>query len=189
MTHLQNRIATQTSNFYPNPGLTLTGQLDESNGCIDEAFHKGQIHDAQSPWIGVDLDGTLASDTGRVIWDEQGQPKIGHPIDEMVLRVGKWIASGFTVKIFTARASSPLQVAAIRAWLSRRGLPDLEVTNVKDLNMISLWDDRCVQVIPNTGRPVDPKRKKLGRATRRAPRFPQKNSSGLLSYLKIFLTF
>jgi hypothetical protein len=35
-------------------------------------------------------------------------------------------------------------------------LPDLEVTNAKDMDMIELWDDRAVQVIPNTGNPVTP---------------------------------
>ncbi len=28
---------------------------------------------------------------------------------------------------------------------------ELEITNVKDFGMIELWDDRAVQVIPNTG--------------------------------------
>ncbi len=36
------------------------------------------------------------------------------------------------------------------------GLPrDLEITNSKDLAMLELWDDRCVQLIPNTGRRAD----------------------------------
>lgn len=40
------------------------------------------------------------------------------------------------------------------AWLVKHGLPDLEVTNVKDFAMLELWDDRCVQVLPNTGEQV-----------------------------------
>ena len=119
--------------------------------CNREWFEQAQIHDARSPWIGVDLDGTLAADTSGQMWDLDGNPKIGRPIDEMVARVKNWVAAGRTVKIFTARASLPAQVSAIRDWLARRGLPDLEVTNVKDFNMIELWDDRCVQVIPNSG--------------------------------------
>jgi len=35
------------------------------------------------------------------------------------------------------------------------GLPELEVTNVKDFAMIELWDDRCKQVIINTGELVE----------------------------------
>lgn len=30
----------------------------------------------------------------------------------------------------------------------------LPITNIKDYQMIELWDDRAVQVIPNTGQPV-----------------------------------
>ena len=75
----------------------------------------------------------------------------------MLARVRKWIAEGRTVKIFTARASSPRQVVAIKEWLANCGLPDLEVTNVKDLHMIELWDDRCVQVTTNLGEPIGKK--------------------------------
>jgi len=115
-----------------------------------------QIRDTRSPWIGVDLDGTLAADTAGELWDADGNPKIGRPIAEMVTRVKRWVEGGCMVKIFTARACSQVQVQAIRKWLLLRGLPDLEVTNTKDLNMVELWDDRCVQVIPNSGRPVNP---------------------------------
>jgi hypothetical protein len=75
----------------------------------------------------------------------------------MVARVKQWTAEGRTVKIFTARASSPRQVAAIKEWLAKHGLPDLEVTNVKDRRMIELWDDRCVQVTTNLGEPINKK--------------------------------
>ena len=34
---------------------------------------------------------------------------------------------------------------------------DLEITNVKDFYMIELWDDRVVQVVPNSGQRVDGK--------------------------------
>jgi len=157
--------------------------------CNRQFFDQGQIHDAHSPWIGVDLDGTLAADMGRHLWDADGRPKIGRPIDEMVLRVKKWLATGFTVKIFTARASSAAQVAAIKGWLARRGLPDLEVTNVKDLNMVMLWDDRCVQVVPNAGRPINSDDKLRSRRTPPgAPGFHRKKSATrFLSRLKIFL--
>jgi hypothetical protein len=39
-------------------------------------------------------------------------------------------------------------------WLESVGLPRLPVTNVKDFSLIELWDDRCVRVEPNTGRPI-----------------------------------
>src|ERR1700691_678825 len=187
MTEVENVAAAQSSGSSPSLALTFTYEADELNApqeeyccgerlqsfgiedgrrmsvcrhCKKQFLDTTQIHDARSPWIGVDLDGTLASDTGREMWDAEHKPKIGRPVDEMVLRVKKWIAKGFTVKIFTARAASPVQVAAIRTWLARRGLPDLEVTNVKDLNMIELWDDRCVQVVTNSGRPMNPDRRR-----------------------------
>lgn len=156
--------------------------------CKKQFFEKGQIRDAHSPWIGVDLDGTLAADTGRQLWDSEGRPRIGAPVPEMVARVKAWLAKGFTVKIFTARASSGVQVAAIRQWLARRGLPDLEVTNVKDFNMVMLWDDRCVQVERNSGRPVAPETAD-GNGQVLSPRFlGAKPQVPLMSRLRFFFT-
>lgn len=104
-------------------------------------------------WIGVDLDGTLAIYDG---W--QGPEHIGEPIAPMVERVKGWLSSGYDVKIFTARVSHPEQAPLVRAaimkWLAETGLPQLEVTNIKDYAMLELWDDRAVQVEPNTGQPV-----------------------------------
>jgi hypothetical protein len=156
--------------------------------CKQEFFEKGQIRDAHSPWIGVDLDGTLAADTGRQLWDSEGRPRIGAPIPEMVARVKAWVSKGFTVKIFTARASSGVQVAAIRQWLTRRGLPDLEVTNVKDFNMVMLWDDRCVQVTRNSGRPVNPEAQD-GSGMMSMPRFAgARPQVPLMTRLRFFFT-
>jgi len=98
-------------------------------------------------WIGVDLDGTLAKYDG---W--KGPDSVGEPVPEMLERVKAWIAEGKTVKIFTARACIPEQIAPVQAWLEKHGLGGLEVTNVKDFAMIELWDDRCVPVEMNTGR-------------------------------------
>jgi hypothetical protein len=97
-------------------------------------------------WIGIDLDGTLAEYNG---W--QGSDHIGKPIEKMVEFVKKLIAEGNKVKIFTARAYLSEQIPPVKEWLLNVGLGDLEVTNVKDLAMIMLYDDRCQQVVPNTG--------------------------------------
>jgi len=159
--------------------------------CNREFFDQGQIHDARSPWIGVDLDGTLASDTSGDLWDSEGHPKIGRPVEEMVNRLKGWLAEGRTVKIFTARASSPAQVRGIRVWVAKCGLPDLEVTNVKDLNMIELWDDRCVQVIPNSGRPVNypiKERRAAGSAKMSVPNRHKSRSGLLFSLRQMFQT-
>ena len=120
--------------------------------CGRQFADNSQVRYNGSPWIGVDLDGTLARDLGNARGDD-----IGSPIEPMLDRVQKWIAEGRTVKIFTARASSPRQVAAIKEWLVSCGLPELEVTNIKDQRMIELWDDRCVQVTTNLGEPVGKK--------------------------------
>ncbi len=100
-----------------------------------------------SGWIGVDLDGTLAKYYG---WD--GPDSFGEPVPAMMDRVKGWLADGIEVRIFTARASIPEQIPPIEAWLERHGIGGLKVTCKKDFAMVQLWDDRCVQVKPNTGR-------------------------------------
>lgn len=113
-----------------------------------------------SEWIAVDLDGTLA------FYEEfKGPLHIGPPIKLMLQRVRKWLDEGLDVRIFTARVgpNNPLGegltmeriVMSIQDWcelyLGRR----LPVTCTKDYHMKELWDDRCVQVIPNTGMRAD----------------------------------
>ena len=103
-------------------------------------------------WIGVDLDGTLAESEP---W--QGFEHIGKPVPNMMKRVKIWIELGYRVKIVTARAQNPDEaIPPIKEWIKKHGLPELEITNAKDMDMIELWDDRCVQVIPNTGNPIGP---------------------------------
>lgn len=108
-----------------------------------------------SGWIGVDLDGTLAHYDG---W--KGVDHIGDPILPMFLRVCQWLHEGATVKIFTARIAVPepdrsTVIRVIHEWCERYGLPRLDITNVKDLAMAELWDDRAVQVVINTGQRAD----------------------------------
>jgi hypothetical protein len=102
-------------------------------------------------WIGVDLDGTLAEYNN---W--QGAENIGEPIPLMVERVKKWINEGKNIKIFTARASSnnpdaSVSRRSIQTWCLKHLNIILPITAEKDYGMIELWDDRCKQVIPNTG--------------------------------------
>lgn len=104
-------------------------------------------------WIGVDLDCTLA-------YYEKGQgvKSVGPVIEPMKRRVLDWLSQGKTLKIFTARVSIPAdadqQRQLITEWLLSNGLPALEITCIKDTKMVQFWDDRAVQVIPNTGEPV-----------------------------------
>lgn len=98
----------------------------------------------------VDLDGTLAFYDG---W--KGIEHIGAPIPRMLFRVRKWLEDGLTVKIFTARASvgepeRTAVIAHIHAWCRQHDLPELEVTATKGFDAVEVWDDRCVQVEPNT---------------------------------------
>src|SRR5208282_5831116 len=99
-------------------------------------------------WIGVDLDGTLAKYTG---WS----PNIGEPIPLMVDRVKTWIHQQKKIKIFTARIADPTQReeqrSLIEIWCIAHLGKKLEITYKKDHLMIELWDDRAVQIIPNTG--------------------------------------
>lgn len=106
-------------------------------------------------WIGVDLDGTLAK------YDHwRGIEHIGEPIDPMVYRVKQWLAQGREVRIFTARVADTdtnnlIIVQTIDKWCLEHIGVKLPVTNVKDFEMVELWDDRAVQVYPNTGVRVD----------------------------------
>ncbi len=99
-------------------------------------------------WIGVDLDGTLATYDG---W--YGPAYIGEPIEPMMERVRGWLSEGVEVRVFTARASVPEYIPYVVKWIEKQGLPPLKVTNIKDFGMIALWDDRCVEVVTNEGRP------------------------------------
>jgi hypothetical protein len=98
-------------------------------------------------WVGFDLDGTLAEYDGVFNLLE-----IGSPVPKMLDRLLAVIAEGkYAVKIFTARAEFPGQKELIEMWLSKWGLPKLDITDRKDFLMAYCFDDRSRQVIPNTG--------------------------------------
>ncbi len=101
-------------------------------------------------WIGVDLDGTLAEYHGWV-----SKTHIGPPIPLMLARVRVWLAAGQDVRIMTARAEHPESIAAINDWCLKHLRVWLPITNKKDRAMDQLWDDRAIQVVPNTGVRVD----------------------------------
>lgn len=101
------------------------------------------------PWIGVDLDGTLAI-TGQGSW----RHTIGRPIQAMVERVKFWRGMGIEVRVMTARVCDDPTGSVkrnIERWCSEVLGEVLPVTNVKDYGMLCLYDDRCVQVESNTG--------------------------------------
>jgi len=98
-------------------------------------------------WIGVDLDGTLAE------YDHwRGGDHIGEPVPPMLKRVKKWIDDGVEVRIFTARAALGKDfLDVLKKWLVDNVGQELPITNVKDFDMIEMWDDRAVTVQHNTG--------------------------------------
>ena len=77
----------------------------------------------------------------------------------MLERVKQWLKDGKQVAIMTARVSNPKRLSetlpAIQAWCLEHLGEVLPVTHAKDYDMIELWDDRAVQVIPNTGERAD----------------------------------
>jgi len=126
--------------------------------CYVTLLNKKRDHDDR-PWIGVDFDGTIVEDTG---W--KGSRHIGKPIPKMMNRVRDWLREGKRVKIFKARANPMIDTEGeryidrmfyLRKWLFDNFGQEIEITYEKDLYMIELWDDRCVQVVLNTGERVD----------------------------------
>jgi|SRR5208282_133909 len=120
---------------------------------MENFVKKRNKSDDVAPYIAVDLDGTLA------YYDEfKGLTHIGEPIQPMVERVQKMLMQGWQVKIFTARAAhtNPTEkmqmIDAIEQWCIKYIGRALPVTCIKDYGMVTLFDDRAVQVEKNTGR-------------------------------------
>lgn len=122
------------------------------------------IHSATDPWIGFDLDGTLAEQ----YWPHRGEFHpliIGDPVPEMLDKVREVLATGIGAKVFTARVgprgTSPnnkgVRLAdvhnAIGDWTEKWLGIRLEATCVKDYNMIALYDDRAIRILHNEGVP------------------------------------
>lgn len=107
-------------------------------------------------WIGVDLDGTLAT------FDASDPDVVGPPIPAMVQRVKRWLQEGREVRIVTARAARQsfdklfhrAEKTQIEQWCVTHLGQVLPIQAHKDYSMIELWDDRVVQVELNTGRQI-----------------------------------
>jgi hypothetical protein len=104
------------------------------------------------------MDGTLAHYTrwGNLL-------EFGEPVIVMVERVKQWLREGQEVRILTARMAPPFYprhltaydvAQAVGDWTEQHVGQRLAATCSKDMGMIELWDDRCVQVEANTGEPV-----------------------------------
>lgn len=98
----------------------------------------------RNSWVGFDLDGTLAMYSG---WSNT----VGPAIPQTLNLLKAYLAHGFKVKIFTARASAPEAIPAVRNWVIANIGEELEITNVKDLGCLRIYDDIAVGVEFNTG--------------------------------------
>ena len=108
-------------------------------------------------WIGFDLDGTLAEYNG---WN--GIEHTGKPIEGMCNLIKKLHSNGEMVKILTARVAprsdgvDPEKAKKyIEEWCEKNLGFVPPITHEKDSLMETLYDDRVVQVIPNTGVTVE----------------------------------
>lgn len=106
----------------------------------------------EQPWIGVDLDGTLAKYMPGD-FKTYGPAHVGEPIGPMVEHVKMLLSQGKDVRIFTARAyeAAPGVIRAIEDWSTRVFGYALPVTCIKDYWMTDLYDDRAIPVERNTG--------------------------------------
>lgn len=102
-------------------------------------------------WYGFDLDGTLAYYDG---W--KGIEHIGEPIRKTANLAKELIKNNHDVRIFTARVSDKSRdieeiTNIIQDWTEKHLGKKLPVTNEKDFDCITIFDDRSVRIIENTG--------------------------------------
>ena len=106
-------------------------------------------------WIGVDLDGTLAHFDHFRGWNH-----VGDPVAEIVDLVKRLLLDGVEVRVFTARVApvgsidgSHIEIAkaAIEAWCKMHVGQRLQVTCIKDVHCIRIYDDIAVAVRKNVG--------------------------------------
>lgn len=113
---------------------------------------EGYIGDDDEPWVGYDLDGTLALYDG---W--KGATSIGGDIYQLTELLCSDLKAGKRVKIFTARMSVCTGINAsigksyIQSWAWIKFGVRLEVTNIKDIYCYKIYDDLAVNVEHNTG--------------------------------------
>lgn len=124
----------------------------------EKIYKPGDVKHGDEVHFAVDLDGTLA----KYVKGTFPNPP-GPPISPMVRRVKKWLAAGWKVKIFTARAWLPrlatnvqisehtIQIEMIQDWCEQHLGKRLEVTCEKTPGTLELWDDRAVSVRFNEG--------------------------------------
>ena len=114
----------------------------------ESKISKEIIHEFPSVWIGIDMDGVLSLE--RSI-----EEPIGPPIPLMVERLKALEANqSFEIKIMSPRVASESGRKEIRHWLKAQGLPNYQLTNKKDFNMLEFLTAKGVQVQRNRGQVV-----------------------------------
>lgn len=122
-----------------------------------------------TPWIGLDLDSTLAHYVSGQGIDSIGDPirsLPGQPPTIFELLRDQWLKNGHPdfnyckdFRIFTARVA-PVgrdhqqiwkQTDMIKEWCQKYLGQVLPVTCTKDMAMLHCFDDRCSQVLRNVG--------------------------------------
>ena len=108
-------------------------------------------------WVGVDLDGTLATMTNR----DFDPRDIGEPVPKMISLVKKYLDEGKEVKIFTARVATIGTIDSfyntlvgrryIQLWAKKHIGRKLDVVCAKNYKMLTCYDDASIQVVQNTG--------------------------------------
>jgi hypothetical protein len=137
------------------PQTNLQGQHEVAKNFPTTEEMADYVRTAESlaelnSWVGVDLDACLAEWHG---WT----PDIGQPIPRMVEIIKDHLAAGEKVKVLTARAAEPHREywqQRIGDWTEEHLGQRLEITDRKDAFMTRFYDDRCIQVIGNTGMPI-----------------------------------
>jgi GNAT superfamily N-acetyltransferase len=128
---------------------------DSTEGTTYVAFYPRQIKQAAEgkewpPWVGVDLDGTLAEEQ-----DPFDPLTIGRPVPEMVEKVKKALEDGVEVRVFTARlADKGLREKikqAIREYTREHVGRELDSTSEKDPGLREIWDDKARRVRKDEG--------------------------------------
>jgi hypothetical protein len=105
----------------------------------------------EAPYVGFDLDGTLAK------FDKwQGPGHIGPPVPKMVKKAKEFLGRGIQVRIITARLGLPGKEAdiahrAIKKWCEKHIGRKLKVQAHKTPGLVKLYDDKAERVEKNTG--------------------------------------
>ena len=112
------------------------------------------LPDNGNHYILVDFDRTLAHYES---WEAQGTA-LGPPVAKMVRTVQSWLAEGWDVRIFTARAHRPREgeIAAIEAWCDEHIGVVLPIQNWKCYGCRAIYDDLAAPVEANTGEILRP---------------------------------